>query len=365
MRYRRTVASLLLVVGIAGCSVPGGGSGPHDGVSPAASRRAPTSGSPRPSSPTPLSFPATATALPAGAKTIPLASFRRTKANVGSIAISQDAVWVTGNQEFGSGGVRFDPRTDTVTARLRLDDLSVISAADGDVWASRYHQHDAVQFDDATGRLRRTVALALDSAPTGVAVARGSAWVAEHHGAAIVQLDATTGERRRVVAVPDDPYGPGPDAAGFGTVWVFSGDRLFRIDERTGRIDARIRTGPDIACCVNWAFTPTLAWGAADSQLTAFDPATNRIVANYSIGLRTVTGLAAAGDTVWLLSYDGTTTPSPGGHSTLIGLRTDGTVTADYDLGAGVADTALASGFGSLWLAGGPGDHDLLRLPVH
>jgi hypothetical protein len=131
-----------------------------------------------------------------------------------------------------------------------------------------------------------------------------------------------------------------------------------------GIFDAQIKTGPDIACCVNWAFTPTLAWGAADSQLTAFDPATNRIVANYSIGLRTVTGLAAAGDTVWLLSYDGTTSPSPGGHSTLVGLRADGTVVAAYDLGPGLADTALASGFGSLWLAGGSGDHDLLRLPV-
>jgi hypothetical protein len=64
------------------------------------------------------------------------------------------------------------------------------------------------------------------------------------------------------------------------------------------------------------------------------------------------------------MSYEGTTTPSPGSHSTLIGLRADGTEVADYDLGPGLADTALASGFGSLWLAGGASDHDLLRLPV-
>jgi hypothetical protein len=136
-------------------------------------------------------------------------------------------------------------------------------------------------------------------------------WAA--HGCAIVRVDAHTG--RVVAKVPLPPIRPGcwvvGMAADTGALWVsLSGERLLRVDPRSNRVVATLA----MANLAPPAVTDIGVWGVCcwsgittrhpTGSLVLVDPASNRVVARVRLpGLPTAVGAGPSG--VWVTGAGG------------------------------------------------------------
>jgi hypothetical protein len=112
---------------------------------------------------------------------------------LGAVAVADGAVWVLGKRDRRGFLLRIDPRSGRVAARTRLP------------------------------------ASLLGFAGQGLAVGGGFVWVTDAESATVYRLDTDTGEAR---SADFGDFVTRP-AFGFGSVWVCSHSRLFRIDART------------------------------------------------------------------------------------------------------------------------------------
>ncbi len=273
----------------------------------------------------------------------------------------------TGEARHSTGRIiRVDPRTARVVASATIPrPLTIAVGADG-LYATDF-EHDTIRRIDlrtlrVTGRLKLRLPFrfsARDNAflPQTVVVGRRAIWVDSDRGA-LVGADSRL---RRTVAslrTPPDAAGDtfGGIAAGAGGVWLAESlAGVYRVDERTKRIDARIRVSLAAGKFDATEIFPTagriLALGvkASDGSLTQrnllarIDPHHNRVEGTTSLPSGQLVAATGAGS-LWVARV---------GRSTVERLdpRT-GRVLAHFRAQVG---TSLAVAGGHLWTASADG----------
>ena len=232
-----------------------------------------------------------------------------------------------------------------------------LAAADGMVWAVTVDSAALTGVDGRAGRITRTVPLRMQ--PSGVAVGEGAVWVVDGRRGVLARVER--GYER--VSAPIE-FRPGKSrgrsssaestsvAAGGGRVWVTDGsERLAHVDSATRtvnhtdvgvtldgvafgagavwaissrtasvlRVDARTRVvtdripiaraGDEAPFPVGIAATANAIWvlNRNTASVTRIDPRTRGIDAAVPIGIdRVPNELAAANETAWVASEDGT-----------------------------------------------------------
>jgi streptogramin lyase len=137
--------------------------------------------------------------------------------------------------------VRIDPRTNRVTARVKLGKgACAVAAGAGAVWVVNYRSGVLARVDPATRKVRRTV---VGGQPFDVLVERGSVWTSGFSNGTLVEVDARTGRVKRRVQVGGVPNGLLYDR---GAIWVGLGrgaTEVLKVDPTTGsvrRFDVRV-----------------------------------------------------------------------------------------------------------------------------
>jgi outer membrane protein assembly factor BamB len=171
--------------------------------------------------PAPLSAPASPTVSPAVTPTIgtivPEAVFMP-DGGVGSIQVTDDAVWV-----FDLTGVlRIDPATNTSThlpLTLEGGGISVNGAIGFDsIWVSDFSLGQVRRYDPTTGELKATVET---RTPEGVLVTEDGVWVANHRYGTVSRIDPGSDQIAAQVEVgPEGGSGPSGLIEAGGDVWV-------------------------------------------------------------------------------------------------------------------------------------------------
>jgi YVTN family beta-propeller protein len=162
--------------------------------------------------------------------------------------------------------------------------------------------------------------------PAGIVVAEGAAWIADAADGTVSRVDLASNRVDRVIKVGDpgvlraagcgtesihaEPHGsfkvrrcdlPRAIAASNGVLWVSRGDtqELVRLDPRTNRITGSVPIGIDA-----WyiAASPTAVWATDYYRDTVVhvDPVSMRLVATITGLAYGPTGIAIAGDSVWV-----------------------------------------------------------------
>jgi hypothetical protein len=244
----------------------------------------------------------------------------RVRAGVVDMTIAKGDLWVAG---FGAVS-RIDPATGRLLARIAIaavGDLSQIAAAGGSIWVT---SADGVyRIDDATNR----VVAAVDTgrgATLGITAGAGRIWVTRPGEGAgeVLAIDPRTNR----VAGPPIAVGPGPArlAYGTGSAWVLDTAPLAvqRIDPATASA-----TTP-AALATASATTPTALatalsassqagaiaagdgslWVTSTDRLTRFDPSTGRVLATLRIAR--AGELAIAGTAAWVLGEPRSRSPT-------------------------------------------------------
>jgi ABC-type branched-subunit amino acid transport system substrate-binding protein/DNA-binding beta-propeller fold protein YncE len=196
-----------------------------------------------------------------------------------------------------------------------------------------------------------------DTAPSNVAVGEGAVWVLNTEEDTVARIAP---EAKRVVRRFRTPGRPTDIAAGLGAVWVGTGERLSRIDPRTGQISRTVKlpsTGyrGDLGF-LDWGF-PQIAVGAGavwavnpDRTVSRIDPETGRREATIDVDAATI---AAGKEGVWYIDADDTAAVTP------IDLRTN---RAGRPIRVGAQNlSAVAVGGGYVW-ASAEGDGLVWRI---
>ena len=187
--------------------------------------------------------------------------------------------------------------------------------------------------------------------PTTIAAGYGAVWVGTGNGT-LVRLDALSGRAtHRLLREPGLQYGFVHSlATGFGSVWVAQGryDTLKRIDARTNRsVDIRPR-GRWTATLVATGRGAVWAGDFERNAVFRIEPRTNRVVARIRVP-GTLWGLAAGPAGVWVVTHPGARiTDQTPREVRRLDTRTN-------QVGAVVlrspCDFALAVGTSSLWVS--------------
>jgi YVTN family beta-propeller protein len=216
------------------------------------------------------------------------------------IAIRGDAVWVT-NGEDGTVS-RIDARTNSVVATIHVGAYPLGIAVTRDaVWVANHHSGSISRIDPRVNRVVATVPISPQSefaGPKAIAADGGRVWVADAYSGVVVRVDAH--RNRRVESIE----GTGPACGGMalfrGSVWVASAcDRgtVTRIDARTAIPTAHIHVpgeALDVAAGSGSIWVTTIP-----NLLLRIDPKTNHIVAR--LHLRDAAWMTAGGGNVWVL----------------------------------------------------------------
>jgi YVTN family beta-propeller protein len=235
---------------------------------------------------------------------------------------------------------------------LVLHRPNLVVPAPGGVWTTSIDPSRLVRVDRA-GRIVRTIRTR-HFVPLDLAAGDGSLWVAGYWSAtsAVRRLDARTG---RVVAEIRTGKFPKAVAAGPGDVWVmnsapfFRRGSLVRVDPGTNRVTARVPVGRAPA---NLAVGADSVWvtDALDGTLTRVARRSARVLVRIRIG-GSPFGVVLAGGSVWVADTDGS-----------VVRRIDpatNRVTATIHVGRN--PYGLAAGDRALWVANA-GDGTIVRI---
>jgi streptogramin lyase len=206
------------------------------------------------------------------------------------VAVGGSAVWVASVENgYTSGTVtRIDTRTGSSRTVFRRDRWPAESVAviGRTVWVgfgSRLGRFDLA------GRLLGVTPL--DRGGGWLAVDDGGAWFC-CHGRRLLRVDPV-GRRRASFTLPvADPIW-----TGLGSLWLDARGTLDRIDERTGRVLARI----PLRSVVDVAVGPGGVYALQDGAVALIDPATNRVVARRAL-VGTTQAVSFEPEGVWVTS---------------------------------------------------------------
>jgi YVTN family beta-propeller protein len=203
----------------------------------------------------------------------------------------EGAVWVPNT---GDGTVsRIDPRTNRVTATIRIGDQLAFYNRDC-AFAGSVHSFMGPSFHVRDCDL-----------PSALAVTPGALWVLKNDDRTVLQIDPRS---NRVVASVPIGFVPFDIAATDGALWITSlyDSKLVRVDTKTNQVVATLDV-PDGASGV--AATDQVVWvaGSYAGRVSRIDPATNRLVASVVLDCPAACGggsvplaVAANADMVWV-----------------------------------------------------------------
>jgi branched-chain amino acid transport system substrate-binding protein len=154
-----------------------------------------------------------------------------------------------------------------------------------------------------------------ERAPSSLAVGEGAVWALNLEDPTVARIDPKT---KRVVKRFRTPESPLDIAAGLGSLWVGTGERLSRIDPKTGKTSRTIKL-PNTGYLgelgfLNWGF-PQIAVGAGavwainpDRTVSRIDPETGWREATIDVDAATI---AAGREGVWFIDADDTLALTP------------------------------------------------------
>jgi YVTN family beta-propeller protein len=178
--------------------------------------------------------------------------------------------------------------------------------------------------------------------PRGVAVGRNGVWVANSTDGTVSQIDPETLKVVQTIGIG----GQATDVVeAAGSVWVVTGidNMLVHVDARTGGVQAKLQLSRDpTASAYAVAAGEGAVWVASGNRLIAIDPHTRAILSGRR-GLQccsTLTDIAVGVGAVWVAEL---------GQTVARISATTGKSTGTAELG--VFPTALAVGYGSVWVA--------------
>jgi streptogramin lyase len=211
----------------------------------------------------------------------------------------------------------------------------------GAIWVARPQAGEVIRVS-ATG----TIVAHLGGTPISLEPGFGRLWVAERDGNRVVSLNEQTMRQESAASIPL----PVSVVTGPLGVWALSIDTnsLYRLDPATG-ISAPPYDSP-VASPVDMVPVGDELWvlGAQEEGLSPFNAGLERIVrAGFDLPGRSLSGLSAAGGTIWLGETAGRSL-----------LRVDAATAAVQRLPApdDIQVLATAAGACGLWVADGSGD---------
>jgi DNA-binding beta-propeller fold protein YncE len=240
------------------------------------------------------------------------------------------------------------PIATRAVATLKIPGSADFLAADGrDVWVTNEARVDKL----VLGQAAPVSSIAMPAPCGAMVTAFGALWVADCREAAVFRIDLKTPKVvARVRTGLADPDGELSLAAGAGSVWVLSDRKgvLSRIDAATDRVTATIPVAPESFAAVFgfgavWITNTRPAVASAGGSVQRIDPAINRVVATIPVG-PTPRFLAAGEGGVWTLNQGD-------GSVSRIDPRRNA-VTAS--IGTAMAGTGgdVATGGGRVWVRG-------------
>jgi DNA-binding SARP family transcriptional activator/DNA-binding beta-propeller fold protein YncE len=208
----------------------------------------------------------------------------------------------------GSGTVTVVPNSVAVIdpARSRLAaDVPVgqrpvaVAAGAGGVWVANADDQTVSRIDPKRRKVVGTIGVGTDV--TDIAVGYGSVWVADGNDGTVTQIDPKLNAQIRTIRFgSQDELTPNPVfsvTTGAGSVWVTRGNRLVRIDPRTGEPTGSFPIPPPVSIAAG----DDAVWVATqDERLLRFDPRSGTQTASLSLpasSLSTVVGPEA----VWMI----------------------------------------------------------------
>jgi YVTN family beta-propeller protein len=197
-------------------------------------------------------------------------------------------------------------------------------------------------------------------APSNLAAEERGVWVSDARDGSVRLIEperltvaATVRTRERPLAGPYSDAGL--LAIGYDSLWYASGEQtISRIDQRTGRVTARIRnveTGESNGAITVGADSVWVAGQFQGSPLTRIDPSRNAVLAKIPIAKYRSAGATVAGGAVWVAD--------PGGDQVwrVDSLRNIPVATTPV----GLAPIGVVSGHGAVWVANS-GDGTVSRI---
>ena len=248
--------------------------------------------------------------------------------------------------------IRIDPKTNTVTDRIPVGrKTSGLAVGAGDVWVANLGDGTISMIDPGTKQVRT---IAVQGAPTGIAVGDGSVVVADGAAHKLTAFDASTGTLTYPASLRGPSNGTLQIAGGTGGIWFAdaAGGIVGQIDDTltVGSPSRQLPVPPDSRSFASAYFSfaglaigERAIWVAGDARdrtVWRLDPRTGRVAAK--IPLRFVPGAIAVGEgAVWVTSLldDTVSRIDPASNH----------VTATIHTGRGVA--GIAAGEGGVWVA--------------
>jgi len=213
-----------------------------------------------------------------------------------TIAVGEDAVWVTNAQD---GSVaRIDPSTRNVVDHIDVGSQPSGLAISGDaVWVANSLDGTVMRIDAKTNAVVQTVTGIVT--PTAVAVGLGSVWVTSVDERSVKRIDADSGDV--VDTIPARALGLGV-ALGAGSVWITdeSSRSVLRIDPVSGSVVRAVGVGNGPT---GIAFGAGSVWVAnsLDGTVSRIDPETDTVTNVIPVG-EGPHGIAAEPDAIWVSS---------------------------------------------------------------
>jgi YVTN family beta-propeller protein len=226
------------------------------------------------------------------------------------LAALDDKVYVAADGEFLSGVVsRYDAATGV--RERSIDQLAcAVAAGEGVVWMAGCPFVQRLSTDD--GKLRKLAEtfipyqerLTVESTRAQIrelAVGAGSLWVlGDALDRRLWRLDARTG---RIQATIELPFAPTSVAIAGGAAWITDGvgDAVVPVDVTSGRVLAPVGVGRGPSGIAAGAGALWVA-NTLDGTVSRVDPRTRRVVATIAVG-GLPRGVAAGGGAVWVSAH--------------------------------------------------------------
>jgi hypothetical protein len=323
----RLAIAAAIVSLVAGCGPAGGvGVSPSASAAAAVATRSPSAGP---------------TLHPSKAPTIPEASQEASLSvsSAGGLAFAFGSIWMGGRFEVE----RVDPASDKIVAKIPLDSQA------GAVFATP--SLVCVESGPRTSCIDPTTNSVTVTLPAGRMFGDGSVWATDASGT-LLRIDPTTGRTLASVSVQGTVSWQPQLAAGFGSIWVGSGDNhaVIRVDAKAMRIVATIGgiSEADSLLPVGVGFGSV--WAQANAAggsgiLYRIDPGTNTIVASIQLGIPARGGQYGGTD----IAFDDTSVWT-GDTSPTVTRVDPATNQVVATLGVGRTPEWVVVGAGSVWV---------------
>lgn len=217
------------------------------------------------------------------------------------------SVWVP---SAAGGLVRFDPARGKVVARIPILGVK-IAFAYLNIWETTLSHH-LDRIDLRTNKVVKSIQLAAgaNNWTDELAIGEGAVWVAVADRARLDRIDPQTNRVVKSVTGFGDTDSGMPLAVDQNAVWVLrmvgGQETLFRVDPLTNKITSRIHIGSPEGTAPTGTVTTGggYVWtGNWNNTVSKVDPATNRVVAIYTLP-GNPQNVTFADGSLWVDSYD-------------------------------------------------------------